>query len=143
MANETNGTAAAGTTTLHFRRFHPGGGVLGRCSYGIPGVPGIIVFDMGMFPDGKAPATLVLNYTMAQPTARKVAGVTSAVVAAANVAVAEKTETAIAEPAAVAATAATAAAAIVAAAAPATAAPAAAPAAADVPRLVKASGKGK
>lgn len=69
---------------LQFRRLHPGGGPLGRCSYGLPGVPGIVVFDVALFADGKPPATLELNVPMAQPTARKVAGVTSAVVAQAN-----------------------------------------------------------
>lgn len=89
---------------LHFRRNHPGGGPLGRCSYGLPGVPGIVVFDLGLFPGGMAPKTITLDCALAEPVARKVAGVTSAVVAEANVAVAQTTGTAIAEPAQVAAT---------------------------------------
>ena len=90
------------TTTLHYRRAHPGGGPLGRCSYGIPGVPGIVVFDLGMFVGGIAPATITLPFAMAAPAPRKVAGVTSAVVAAGNAAVAVSTGTAIATPAIVA-----------------------------------------
>lgn len=77
------------TQTLTFRRNHPGGGPLGRCSYGVAGVPGIVVFDLGLFPGGVAPATITLNVTLAEPTVRKAAGVTSAVVAAANVAQAQ------------------------------------------------------
>lgn len=72
--------------TLSFRRNHPGGGPLGRCSYGLAGVPGIVVFDLGLFPGGVAPATITLDVELAQPVPRKVAGVTSAVVAAGNVA---------------------------------------------------------
>lgn len=68
------------------------------------GVPGIVVFDLGLFPGGVAPATITLDVQLAEPTARKVAGVTSAVVAAGNVAVAKAAEVpAIATPAQVAA----------------------------------------
>lgn len=117
MSNINSNGAAS--TTLFFRRNHPGGGVLGRCSYGLPGVAGIVVFDLGMFEGGIAPATIVLPFAMAAPTARKAAAVTSAVVAAGNVA------------------------ATVAAAAPAIAAPAtvAAAAAAAVGKLVKSASK--
>lgn len=94
---------AVAETVLQFRRMHPGGGVLGRCSYGIPGVPGIVVFDVALFSDGKPPATITIPFAMAQPTARKVAAVTSAVVAGANTAVAQSTGTPIATPAKVAA----------------------------------------
>lgn len=93
------------TQTLTFRRNHPGGGPLGRCSYGVAGVPGIVVFDLGLFPGGVAPTTITLDVTLAEPVARKVAGVTSAVVAGANVAQAQAAQApAIASPAAVAAT---------------------------------------
>ncbi len=88
--------------TLHYRRQHPGGGVLGRCSYGVPGVAGIVVFDMGLFANGTPPATITLNVPLAAPQARNVAGVTSAVVAGANVAQAQAAGTAIATPAQVA-----------------------------------------
>lgn len=101
--NETETTTTTTTTTLFFRRMHPGGGPLGRCSYGIPGVPGIVVFDVGMFLGGICPATIVLPLAMAAPAPRKtVATVTSAVVAAANTTVAVETGTAIATPPAVA-----------------------------------------
>lgn len=103
MESTVNAVAA----TLHFRRMHPGGGSLGRCSYGVPGVPGIVVFDLGLFANGVPPATITINVALAAPQARKVAGVTSAVVAAANVGVAQAAGTAIAEPAQVAQVAAT------------------------------------
>lgn len=99
-------------TTLHYRRQHPGGGALGRCSYGIVGCKGYIVIDMGLFApealdaNGLPPATITLaDVAMSGPTMRNVAGVTSAVVATANVQAAHLSGTAIAEPAKVAATA--------------------------------------
>lgn len=92
-------------SVLQFRRFHPGGGPLGRCSYGIAGVPGIVVFDMGLFAGGIAPQTITINVELAKPMPRKVAGVTSAVVAGANSAQATVAGTAIATPAEVAAVA--------------------------------------
>lgn len=49
--------------TLVYRREHPGA----RCSYGIQGVSGIVVFDEGLFADGKPPATIVLSCELAQP----------------------------------------------------------------------------
>jgi hypothetical protein len=97
----------ASGTVLVYRRQHPGGGPLGRCSYGIPGVPGIAVFDMGMFANGTAPASITVNLAMAVPSPRKVAGVTSAVVASANTQVAQATAMPIAPPAGVAAVAST------------------------------------
>jgi hypothetical protein len=100
-ANKANvaGTATTGNSTLYYRRAHPGGGVLGRCSYGIPGVAGIVVFDVALFLPGQPPATLTLQgVTLATPTARNVAGVTSAVVAAGNGRVAAATGTPIATP---------------------------------------------
>lgn len=101
--------------TLSFRRNHPGGGPLGRCSYGLAGVPGIVVFDLGLFPGGVAPATITLDVQLAEPTARKVAGVTSAVVAQANLdATTVAAAPAIATPVEVAAVAATVAAKVVA-----------------------------
>lgn len=90
------------TGVLHYRRAHPGGGPLGRCSYGIPGVPGIVVFDVALFLPGAPPATIAVNVALATPAPRNVAGVTSAVVAAANVAAATVAGTAIATPATVA-----------------------------------------
>jgi hypothetical protein len=99
--------------TITFRRNHPGGGPLGRCSYGIAGVPGIVVFDLGLFPGGIAPATIELNVELSTPVARKVAGVTSAVVASANLEAAQVSGTAIATPVEVAAVATQAAAVVV------------------------------
>lgn len=55
--------------TLTYRRQHPGGGPAGRCSYGIAGVSGIVVFDMGMFADGIAPATITVDCPLALPKA--------------------------------------------------------------------------
>lgn len=101
-ATTATATATTPATTLHYRRAHPGGGALGRCSYGIPGVPGIVVFDLGMFIGGIAPATITLPFAMATPAPRGVAAVTSAVVAAGNAAVAVATGTPIATPATVA-----------------------------------------
>lgn len=49
--------------TLTYRRDHPSN----RCSYGIAGVKGIVVFDFSMFADGKAPATITLDCELAQP----------------------------------------------------------------------------
>lgn len=93
-------------SVLHYRRAHPGGGPLGRCSYGVPGVAGIVVFDVALFLPGAPPATLTLaGVTLATPTPRNVAGVTSAVVAGANGAAAVAAGTPIATPAAVAAVA--------------------------------------
>jgi len=88
--------------TITFRRLHPGGGPLGRCSYGVAGVSGIVVFDMGLFPGGIAPTTITLSCELSQPVACTVAAVTSAVVAKANVDVAKATSAPIASPAKVA-----------------------------------------
>ena len=57
------------TSTLHFRRNHPGGGPKGRCSYGVTGLSGLVVFDMALFP-GKAPATITLDCPLAEPKAK-------------------------------------------------------------------------
>ena len=89
--------------SITFRRLHPGGGPLGRCSYGVAGVAGIVVFDMGLFPGGIAPASITLNCELAEPKPRQVAAVTSAVVAATNAAVAAVTSSPIAQPKEVAA----------------------------------------
>jgi hypothetical protein len=131
MANVNNGSAAvvvvdvttpekavaaaqAGVGKLVWRRTHPGGGVLGRCSYGVAGVPGIVVYDVGLFAPATPPAVLyvctlengvLVPVQHAMPQPRKVAGVTSAIVAQANTAVAQATNTPIAPPAAVAAAA--------------------------------------
>lgn len=103
MSNNASPATASTVTVLHYRRAHPGGGTLGRCSYGIPGVPGIVVFDVGMFVGGIAPATITLPFAMAVPSPRAaVAKVTSAVVAAGTQAVAVATGTPVATPAQVA-----------------------------------------
>ena len=88
---------------ITFRRTHPGGGVLGRCSYGVAGVPGIVVFDVALFAGGVMPETITLmGVALAQPTARRVAGVTSAVVAQGNLNTAQAAGAPIATPATVA-----------------------------------------
>lgn len=53
--------------TVTFRRTHPGGGVKGRCSYGIQGVSGIIVFDVALFEGGVMPETITMDCTFVQP----------------------------------------------------------------------------
>lgn len=58
VASDTN-------NTLTYRRDHPGN----RCSYGIAGVPGIVVFDKGMFLDGTAPATIEMDCALSLPKA--------------------------------------------------------------------------
>src|SRR5262245_7572470 len=92
--NGNNATAAPVYTVQGYRRAHPGGGALGRVSFGIPGVPGITVVDRGMFAGGVPPQGIVfctvgeggvlVPVAMATPTPRAVAGTTSAVVATAN-----------------------------------------------------------
>lgn len=60
---------ATANFTLNYRRQHPGGGALGRCSYGVPGVSGIVVFDMSLFQGGVAPATITVDVPLALPKA--------------------------------------------------------------------------
>jgi hypothetical protein len=49
---------------LIYRRDHPGD----RCSYGIAGVPGIVVFDKGLFADPSAPPPVItLNIALQSP----------------------------------------------------------------------------
>ena len=56
---ETPATDAATTVNhlLTYRRDHPGD----RCSYGIAGNSGIVVFDKGLFVGGVAPATITVD----------------------------------------------------------------------------------
>jgi hypothetical protein len=55
---------AQGTNhTLVYRRDHP----QNRCSYGISGVSGIVVFDKNFFPDGVPPATITVDCVLADP----------------------------------------------------------------------------
>lgn len=58
--------APASNHTLTYRKNHPNG----RCSYGIAGVAGIVVFDLKLFADGKPPATLTLDCALALPIAK-------------------------------------------------------------------------
>lgn len=51
--------------TLVYRRDHPGN----RCSYGIAGNPGIVVFDKGLFLDGVAPAFIQADAAFVSPKA--------------------------------------------------------------------------
>lgn len=48
--------------TLVYRRDHP----QNRCSYGIAGVPGIVVFDKGLFANGVAPETITLDCVLTE-----------------------------------------------------------------------------
>jgi len=154
--------AVPANTVLGYRKSHPGGLHLGRCSYGAAGVKGIVVFDVTLFlpsappatintaaaagsggvlhyvkrqgtqaaerynyrvpgmpgvvafdatllnmgADGLPPATLQLDCPLATAAVRKADGITSAVVANGNAAVAAVAGTAIVQPAAVAAVAA-------------------------------------
>lgn len=59
-------------STLTFRRNHPGGGPLGRVSYGIAGVAGIVVFDLNLFPGGVAPLIITLDCPLAEAKPAKV-----------------------------------------------------------------------
>jgi hypothetical protein len=59
-------TPQASNHTLTYRKNHPGN----RCSFGIPGVPGIVVFDLKLFANGKPPATIVLDCDLALPVAK-------------------------------------------------------------------------
>ncbi len=126
-ATAATATVAAPTTAATvqgYRRLHPAGGTPNaRASYGIAGVPGITVVDLGMFAGGVAPTVngvhvgivfayvcpttgALLPVAMATPQARGVAGVTSAVVAQAAATVAAATTGGVvATPATVAATA--------------------------------------
>lgn len=55
--------AAGPNFVIVYRRDHPGN----RCSYGISGTSGIVVFDKGLFKDGVAPPSITLDCEMAQP----------------------------------------------------------------------------
>jgi hypothetical protein len=48
-----------------YRRDHP----QDRCSYGIAGVSGIVVFDKGLFANGVPPTTITVDCALAQPKA--------------------------------------------------------------------------
>lgn len=52
---------------LHYRREHP----QNRSSFGVPGVPGIVVFDNGLFADGKPPTSITLDVQLQAPRADK------------------------------------------------------------------------
>lgn len=49
--------------TLTLRRTHPGN----RVSYGVAGVPGLVVVDLKLFADGKPPATITVDCALAVP----------------------------------------------------------------------------
>lgn len=55
--------AATANFTLSYRREHPGN----RCSYGIAGVPGIVVFDRGLFADPTFNGVIVVDVPLALP----------------------------------------------------------------------------
>ena len=54
QAPATEQPVVATNHTLTYRKNHPNG----RCSYGVAGVPGIVVFDLKQYADGKPPATI-------------------------------------------------------------------------------------
>lgn len=49
--------------TLNYRKDHP----KNRCSYGVPGVSGIVVFDKNLFAGGVPPATITVDVELALP----------------------------------------------------------------------------
>lgn len=55
--------AVAENQVLTYRRDHP----KDRCSYGIAGVSGIVVFDKGLFLNGVPPQTITLDVNLALP----------------------------------------------------------------------------
>ena len=57
----------ASNNTLTYRKDHPND----RCSFGIPGVPGIVVFDNRLFAGGKPPKTIVVDCGLATPVAKE------------------------------------------------------------------------
>jgi hypothetical protein len=71
--NETNTTQPSSietvttvNTSITYRRDHPGN----RCSFGIAGVPGIVVFDKGLFADpNNIPTTISLDIPLQLPRA--------------------------------------------------------------------------
>jgi len=54
-------TEQTSNSTLTFRKTHP----KNRCSYGVPGVPGIVVFDIGLFAGKKPPRSILLDCALA------------------------------------------------------------------------------
>lgn len=65
--NKSTAPAPAPATNhmLTYRKNHPNN----RASYGIAGVPGIVVFDMKLFA-GKAPTSIMLDCALALPVAK-------------------------------------------------------------------------
>jgi hypothetical protein len=55
------------TNTLSYRKSHPNN----RCSFGVPGVAGIVVFDKRLFADGKVPKTITIDCDLAAPVAKE------------------------------------------------------------------------
>lgn len=65
---DSSSPAVTPNFTLTYRREHPGD----RCSYGITGVPGIVVFDKALFADPtNIPHTITLSVELALPRADK------------------------------------------------------------------------
>lgn len=66
MAKNPTAQPTASNNTLTYKRDHPNN----RCSYGIPGVPGIVVIDKRLFANGQAPATITVDCALALPVAK-------------------------------------------------------------------------
>lgn len=63
VAVETPAAAPTTNFVLMYRREHPGN----RCSYGIAGVPGIVVFDRGLFANPAFTGNITLDCPLALP----------------------------------------------------------------------------
>jgi hypothetical protein len=53
--------------TLTYRKSHP----KDRCSYGVAGVAGIVVFDTRLFADGKPPKTITVSCNLTSPVSKE------------------------------------------------------------------------
>lgn len=70
MTGLASTTAPAGNFTLEYRRDHP----KSRCSYGVAGVAGIVVFDLNLIagsdqPGFTMPSTITIDVPLAEPKA--------------------------------------------------------------------------
>ena len=57
---------AATNKMLTYRKNHPNN----RCSYGVEGVSGIVVFDMKLFAGGKPPKSITLDCDLVAPVTK-------------------------------------------------------------------------
>jgi hypothetical protein len=70
MAKNATAQPTATNNTLTYKRDHPNN----RSSYGVPGVPGIVVIDKRLFANGQAPKTITVDCALALPVAKAPAG---------------------------------------------------------------------